>query len=415
MIVNWVARAVLVATIAATTVGCVTGEGKLYFEPSIQRGQVRIRRVAIVPNRLPLNLQNAEFWTERNWNKLAEMFRGRGFEVVDYATSRGAFNEGGLPLEDTKSSRDKYADLARRLAVDAIVIPYYGTYGTASNFLFATRSDHVSVATLQIFLADKNDFFTRADASGRYRWTSGLGMTLGMIVAGAGSGLLNSNLNSGLAVMGVGGGIAILGIIADLVVAAIPDNSKFGSAFDKAFEEALGPFFAAFAPGAVGSMPMGGGYGMAPSPFAPARPYSPAPPIQPNPAQPAPPAGTWADPFARPAPPPATPPAPPPAAPPPAAPLPSPAPTPAAPSPAPSSTSATDELERGCAGGGAGACVKLGQALLDGTTVARDERRAAAAFQRACGQRDPDGCMRLADLHERGTGVARNASIAITL
>jgi hypothetical protein len=84
------------------------------------------------------------------------MFRTRGFEVIDYQTSRQAFNEGGLPLEDTKSSRDKYADLA--------------PYGTATSFLFATRSDHIAVATLQIFLADK---MTSSPASMRRGDTAG--------------------------------------------------------------------------------------------------------------------------------------------------------------------------------------------------------------------------------------------------
>jgi len=74
-------------------------------------------------------------WRAFNWKIAAEEFRKHGYEVIDYDTSVKSFEKSGLPVEDTHSSRDKYADLAQALAVDAIVIPYYGTQFTSKNYI----------------------------------------------------------------------------------------------------------------------------------------------------------------------------------------------------------------------------------------------------------------------------------------
>src|SRR6185295_591895 len=96
-------------------------------------------------------LQNSEFWQRTNWEIARRQFVERGFDVVDYDTSVSAFNRSVLPVEDTKSSRDKYADLAQALGVDLIVIPYYGTFGSATSMILASTSNHISVATFQFF------------------------------------------------------------------------------------------------------------------------------------------------------------------------------------------------------------------------------------------------------------------------
>jgi len=147
-------RIAALAVAVAATSGCITvnGAGRTYLEPSIPRGSVRVQSVAILPNRLPINLQDPERWRRYNWSVIRRELIARGIRVVDYRTSLDVFARSGLPVEDTKSSRDKYAEVAQQLGVDAIIVPYYGTFGSSQG---AILIDHhfTSVATLQVYLA----------------------------------------------------------------------------------------------------------------------------------------------------------------------------------------------------------------------------------------------------------------------
>jgi hypothetical protein len=158
---------------------CGGAKKSLYYEPSVDRQEVRFKRVAIVPNRLPLNLNDPEKWRKYNWEVATKFLRKRGIEVVEYETSLNVFNNSGLPLEDTKSSRDKYAELAEQLAVDVVVIPYYGTSATTKNFIIFTSMRWESVVTFQFFLKDRNEFISRLDATGSDNYVSGLLPLLG--------------------------------------------------------------------------------------------------------------------------------------------------------------------------------------------------------------------------------------------
>jgi len=216
-----------------------TGSGLLYIEPSVQRQDVAIRKIAIIPNRLPLNLQDPEKWRKYNWGVIQEEFTQRGFEIIDYQTAVATFEKSGLPVEDTKASRDKYADLAQQLGADAVVLPYYGTFSTTKNFFLFTNVAFIGVGTFQIFLAQKNDFFTRTDVSGKNQYTSGLGTFGGLLL---------------IAVDPTVGAIAALGgTIYDLVQAFTPSDTRWKRAFKKGIQEGLKPFFVAYpAPSKVG-------------------------------------------------------------------------------------------------------------------------------------------------------------------
>lgn len=216
-----------------------TGKGLLYIEPSVQRQDVAIRKIAIIPNRLPLNLQDPEKWRRYNWGVLNEEFKGRGFEVIDYETAVKTFEKSGLPMEDTKASRDKYADLAQQLGADAVVLPYYGTFSTVKNFVFFNNVAFIGVGTLQIFLAQKNDFFSRTDLSGNNQYTTGFGLV-------AGYALIFVEPYVGLVVL-------LGGSIYDLVQAFTPSDTRWKRAFKKGIQEGLKPFFVAYpAPSKVG-------------------------------------------------------------------------------------------------------------------------------------------------------------------
>jgi len=220
-----------------------TGSGLLYVEPSVKLGDFAIRRVAIVPNRLPLNLVDPEKWRKRNWNVAKAEFVKRGFEVVDYETSAQIFEKSGLPVEDTKVSRDKYADLAQQLGVDLILVPYYGTFAKSKNiFLILNSFSFIGVATFQFYLAERNDFFVRIDASGENKYTTGIGTSsLGFTT------FLGDNINEESGALGLGTLLSVgLFVVYDLLPTLKSSDSRWEAAFKKGVEEGLKPFFAAY-------------------------------------------------------------------------------------------------------------------------------------------------------------------------
>ena len=225
--------------------GCaVTGRGTLYTEPSIPRGNVKIARVAIVPNRLPANLTDPEKWRAYNWKIAADEFRKHGYDVVDYDTSAKSFERSGLPVEDTHSSRDKYADLAQALAVDAIVIPYYGTQFNSKNYILVNYFGYDAVATFQIYLAERNDFASRVDAFGESSFPVGYGTLAGVFFSVLGPTVFGS---PELALVGL---VGIIGeVVYDVVMMSQAPDRYWEQAFDKSIREGLQPFFAAFPKG----------------------------------------------------------------------------------------------------------------------------------------------------------------------
>jgi len=156
---------VLILLTALVLVSCgTTGSGVLYTERSINPTEVRFKRVAILPNRLPLNLSEPEKWKKFNWEVMKKRFEKEGLLVIDYNTSVDLFNKSGLPLEDTKVSRDKYAELSEELDADILVFPYYGTSFRITGI--TDKNNFEVTGSLQIYLADQNDFMTRIDING---------------------------------------------------------------------------------------------------------------------------------------------------------------------------------------------------------------------------------------------------------
>ena len=226
-----------------STACAITGRGTLYTESSIPRGAVKIAKVAIVPNRLPANLTDPEKWRAYNWQIAADEFRKHGYEVVDYDTSVKSFEKSGLPVEDTHSSRDKYADLAQALAVDAIVVPYYGTQFQSKNYILVNYFGYDGIATFQVYLAERNDFASRVDAFGESSFPLGYGT-----LAGIGLTLIGAiTVEPAFSLLAL---VPILGEIGyDIYMMQSAPDKYWEQAFDKAIREGLQPFFAAFPKG----------------------------------------------------------------------------------------------------------------------------------------------------------------------
>jgi hypothetical protein len=156
-------RIIILSAIIVCLNSCKTkAKAYLYTESSIQPQDVRARTVAILPNRLPVTLQNSELWRTKNFESMKRILERRGYSVIDYNTSNALFQQSGLPMEDTKSSRDKYAELAQKMGADLLVFPYYGTTFTSTGF----SNSYTAIASLQFYSLKHNDFSARIDLEG---------------------------------------------------------------------------------------------------------------------------------------------------------------------------------------------------------------------------------------------------------
>ncbi len=166
--------------VAVTTTSCkLKAKAYLYTESSIQPSDVHVQTIAILPNRLPATLQDPEKWRVKNYKAIKKILTAKGFNVIDYETSNQMFQQSGLPLEDTKSSRDKYADLAQKLNADLLVFPYYATSFNSTPF----SNSYTSIASLQFYSLAQNDFSARVDLEGVDKISTWPGLAIPMLGA----------------------------------------------------------------------------------------------------------------------------------------------------------------------------------------------------------------------------------------
>lgn len=234
----------LVAVVALQ--GCAktsAGPSSFYVEPSIPRSQLGFRRVAVVPNRLPMNLQDPERWRKFNYELTANEFRKRGFTVLDYAAATQVFNEGGLPLEDTRSSRDKYSELGRQMGVDLIVVPYYGTFATTSGSILSQEFQYTGVATYQFFDVRSNQFIGRTDLTGTDEYST---YTMYMFLLGQINAMGQEDPEDKAAAQQLAGIMGLVGLVADLYNGSKSPTWRFERAFRTGIPKGLEGFFAQF-------------------------------------------------------------------------------------------------------------------------------------------------------------------------
>ena len=254
-------RSTLFLSLFLCAMGCATaGPHKLFLEPSLKSAGLSVRRVAVIPNRLPSSLRDPEKWRVFNWRTMKEQFALHGFEVVDYETSVAAFEKSGLPVEDTRSSRDKYADLAQALNVDLVVMPYYGTAAYSKGVVIINEYHFESVVTLQVYSTEHNDFIARLDTAGESNYSTGYLIAVGLL------GTLSSE--EGPRKLG------LVCMISDLVIgigqALVDADTRWQKAFNVALVEGLKPVFAVLRAGPPGPSRA--------APPPPAAPFMPPPP-----------------------------------------------------------------------------------------------------------------------------------------
>jgi hypothetical protein len=217
--------------------------------------------VAIVPGRHAATVKDPERWRKVVYGSLERAFRDRGFDVVDGQTAAQAFERAGLPLDDTRLSRDKYADLAQSLGVDLVAVAAFDLRERRDGVLFINANHHVALLTLQLYFAEKGQFGARFDLSGDTSYLTGLMFTGGLVAgeafnaAGAAGCQIPANCNPTFGLMGwifLG-----LGTLADLGyglgMAASGPDPYWEQSFDEAVRRGLEPFFASYAPAGGGS------------------------------------------------------------------------------------------------------------------------------------------------------------------
>jgi hypothetical protein len=212
-----------------------TGRALLYSESSIAPSEVSMRTVAVLPNRLPVTMQNPEEWRKKNYEIIKEILQKRGCNVVPYETSNMLFQQSGLPLEDTKSSRDKYAELAQKLNADALVFPYYATSFNGNVF----SSSYTSIGSLQLYSLAHNDFSTRIDLEGIRKIQQWPALVLPLIGSLFSTILSSEDPGVGLVIGG------IMGIVGPLyqVFTFGPAKKAYDVSFKRGLEEGFNVFF----------------------------------------------------------------------------------------------------------------------------------------------------------------------------
>jgi hypothetical protein len=226
------------------------------FDQQVAVSTLHVRRIAVIPNRLPLVLQEAEMWRQKNWEIIRRLLEHNGFEVVPYADTVDAARTAGLPLEDTFSSEDKFHTLCQVTGADLVIMPYYGTSFRTVNFLFLVNTYiYSSIVSYQFYSPEVNLFFHRADAQGEDRFSTGwapligIGLTfLPLIIPSD----VSMQVGSVSTITTIGGVVSLGGTVFDLVRTASPPNKRWERGFEKAIAKALGPFLAAISPAASG-------------------------------------------------------------------------------------------------------------------------------------------------------------------
>jgi hypothetical protein len=227
-----------------------TGNGILFTERSIIPTDVKFQRVAILPNRLPLNLTDPEKWKKFNFSVMKKRFEREGFLVIDFNTSVEMFNKSGLPLEDTKVSRDKYAELAEEMDADILVFPYYGTSYRITGV--TDKNNYEVVGSLQIYLGDQNDFMSRIDFEGNNYFStytkinSGFGFLVSALFMALGSMEDPPEFIMDPTFLTVVSLISPVASIAGLVPYLTPARKRWERAFTFSINKGLDQFFAKY-------------------------------------------------------------------------------------------------------------------------------------------------------------------------
>lgn len=235
------------------SLGCVAQEVASLFDQQVNASMLHIRRIAVIPNRLPLVLQEAEMWRQKNWEIIRRLLENKGFDVVPYGDTIEAAKTAGLPLEDTFSSEDKFHTLCQLTAADLVIMPYYATSFRTANILFLVNTYiYSSIVSYQFYSPEVNLFFHRADAQGEDSFSTGLVPLVGLGLSVLPMVIPTDNSETMGTISMIGGIVSLAGTLYDLVQTVTPPNRRWERGFERAIGRALEPFLASIQPSQTG-------------------------------------------------------------------------------------------------------------------------------------------------------------------
>lgn len=231
-------------------VGCAyTNRGKTtsFFDTQFDKSQLQINRVAIIPNRLPLMVKEPEYWRKTNWELISKIFKDHGYEVIDYESTNIAFQNANLPIEDTGSSAEKFAQAASELNADVLIMPYYASVFTGNAILSTSQMNYNAQVSLQIYSSLENRFIFRADADANSGFASYTGLFAALMPIINSSGSDSSGRDPIAPILKIlFGGVALGFVIGDLVNGLTPAEEWWKRAFTEAIKVSLEPFFSLY-------------------------------------------------------------------------------------------------------------------------------------------------------------------------
>jgi len=218
------------------------------YDATIDKSKMNFVRVAIIPNRLPLTIAEPEYWRELNWRTFSDKFKQKGFTVIDYKTTLDAFTKSNLPLEDTKSSEEKFAAFAQQVNADLVVMPYYSaSSNTRTGCLGISNVNFTSTSSIQAYSLEHNKFIYRSDASGSNGYKTGY-LMLGGTALSLCSMLFTDVPEVAMAFSITGIVCVIVGSVQDLINSSKPAENRWKSAFEEAIDKNIEPLIATSKP-----------------------------------------------------------------------------------------------------------------------------------------------------------------------
>lgn len=221
--------------IACLLSACSTsGQGTLMLRPDAP-ADLRIKRVAIIPNRQKTMVPYPIHWRLSNWELVRDQFAAHGYEVVDRAVADSSARR---YLDLDGYTNEQLLAVCDALNADAIIIPEYNTTSTHSDALLFTTNRYIALARFDVFTRETKDIVAVLEVTGVKTYMGRFITSIGL---------------AGLAATGddaEGRGLSLsalaLGIVHDFSTGMRSPASYWEEAFAEGIADGLEPFFQKF-------------------------------------------------------------------------------------------------------------------------------------------------------------------------
>lgn len=223
--------------IACLLSACSTsGQGTLLLRPGTPP-DLRIKRVAIIPNRQKTMVPYPIHWRLSNWELVRDQFAAHGYEVVDRAVADSAARR---YLDLDGYTNEQLSDVCNALNVDALIIPEYNTTSAHSDALIFTTNRYIALARFDVFTRETRDIVAVIEAMGVKTYLGRFVTSIGLVGLAA-TANSNDDASRGLSLSALA-----LGIVHDFSTGMQSPASHWEEAFAHGIADGLEPFFRKF-------------------------------------------------------------------------------------------------------------------------------------------------------------------------